>query len=274
MRVNTNVVGISSRSKLEKNITDLDRQNRSLATGDRIYRAAIDPAGLSISEGMRARIRSSSQAQRNATDSISLIQVAEGSLSSVQSMASRMKELALQSANDTLGNEERGLVDSEFQQMKREIKRIILASEFNGQKILDRNAGIYEFQVGINSDGAGDRVSYDMGSVLSSAEKVSLGSASVRTKAGSQASLSEIDRMLTEVSGARAFLGATQTRMQSTIQNLSVSRENTAVSNSRIRDTDVAKATAERAISSIKTSASTNVVAQTNKLPEEVKRLL
>ncbi len=274
MRVATNVVGINSRSKLEKNISDLDRQNRSLATGDRIYRAANDPSGLVISEGMRSKMRSSSQAQRNAGDSISLIQVAEGSLSSVQSMAARMKELALQSANDTLGSKERAFVDSEFQQMKREIKRIILASEFNGKKILDRNAGLYEFQVGINSDGAGNRVSYDMGKVLRSAEKVSLGSASVRTKAGSQASLPQVDQMLAELGGARAFLGATQSRMESTIQNLSVSRESTAASHSRIRDTDVAKATAERAISSIKTTASTSVVTQTNKLPEEVKRLL
>ncbi len=274
MRIATNIVAINSRAKLDNNIRDVDKQSRSLATGDRIYRAANDPAGLIISESMKSRIRSFGQAQRNANDSISLIQVAEGSLSSVQGMAARMKELALQSANDTLGADQRAMVDSEFQQMKREIKRIITATQFNGKKILDRNAGLYEFQVGINSNGQGERISYDMGKVLSSADKVSLGSASVRTKAGAMSSIPEVDEMLQEVSGARAFLGATQSRMQATIQNLGVSRQNTAAANSRIRDTDVADATAKKAISSIKTNASTGFLAQANTLPGKAEELL
>lgn len=274
MRVNTNVVAINSRAKLDNNIRDVDQQSRSLATGDRIYRAANDPSGLIISESMKSRIRSFGQAQRNANDSISLIQVAEGSLSSVQEMAARMKELAMQSATDTIGADQRAMVDSEFQQMKREVKRIISGTQFNGQKILDRNAGLYEFQVGINSNGVGERVSYDMSKVLSSADKVSLGSASVRTKAGAMATLSEVDDMLEEVSGARAFLGATQSRMQSTIQNLAISSENTAAANSRIRDTDVADATAKKAISSIKTDASTGFLAHANSLPGKVAGLI
>lgn len=274
MRVNTNVVAINSRAKLDNNIRDVDKQSRSLATGDRIYRAANDPSGLIISESMKSRIRSFGQAKRNANDSISLIQVAEGSLSSVQGMAARMKELAMQSATDTIGADQRAMVDSEFQQMKREIKRIISGTQFNGQKILDRNAGLYEFQVGINSNGEGQRVSYDMSKVLSSAEKVSLGSASVRTKAGAFASLNEVDDMLEEVSGARAFLGATQSRMQSTIQNLSISSENTSAANSRIRDTDVADATAKKAISSLKTDASTGFLAHANTLPGKIAGLI
>lgn len=274
MRIRTNVVGINSRAKLDNNIRDLEKADRSLASGDRIYQAANDPAGLIISESMRSRVRSFGQAQRNANDSISLIQVAEGSLTEIQSMAARMKELALQSANDTLNDETRSYVDGEFQEMKTEIRRIISGSQFNGRKILDRNAGLYEFQVGINSNGKGERISYDMSKVLSSAERVSLGSATVRTKHGAMATISKVDDMLEEVSGARAFLGATQSRVQATIQNLGVSRENTAAANSRIRDTDVAQATAQRAISSIKTEASTAFLGHANGLSGKAKTLL
>lgn len=274
MRVSTNVVAINSRAKLDKNIQEVDKQSRNLATGDRINKAAYDPAGLIISESMRSRIRSYGQAQRNANDSISMIQVAEGSLSSIQEMAVRMKELAMQSSTDTVGADQRAMVNSEFQQMKREIQRIVEASQFNGRKILDRNAGVYEFQVGINSNGAGERVSYDMSKVISSSKKVSLGSASVSNKYGAREALTKVDEMLQEVSGARAFLGATQTRVQSTIQNLLVSQENTAAANSRIRDTDVAKATAQKAISSLKTNASAGFLAHANTLPGKAKELL
>lgn len=274
MRVSTNVVGINSRAKLDNNIREVEKADRSLASGDRIYQAANDPAGLIISESMRSRIRSTGQAKRNANDSISLIQVAEGSLTEIQNMAARMKELALQSSNDTLNDENRAYVDGEFQEMKTEIRRIIRASQFNGRKVLDRNAGLYEFQVGINSNGQGERISYDMSKVLRSAEKVSLGSASVSNKFGARAAISKVDEMLEEVSGARAFLGATQTRIQATIQNLGVSEENTAAANSRIRDTDVAKATAQRAISSLKTDASTSFLAHANTLPGKAKQLI
>lgn len=274
MRINTNPVAINSRGKLDNNIRELDKESRKIATGDRIHRAAYDPAGLIISEGMRSRIRSYGQASRNANDSISMIQVAEGSLSSIQSMAARMKELALQSANDTMNSETRAMVDTEFQQMKREIRRIVEATQFNGQKILDRNAGVYEFQVGINSNGAGERVSYDMSKVISSSKKVSLGSASVGNKFGARSAIADVDSMLQEVSGARAFLGATQTRVQSTIQNLLISQENTASANSRIRDTDIADSVAKKAIASIKTDASTAFLGHANGLTEKAKQLI
>lgn len=274
MRVKTNVVAINSRAKLGRNIRELDKESRKIATGDRILRAAYDPAGLSISEGMRSRIRSYGQASRNANDSISMIQVAEGSLSSIQNMAARMKELALQSANDTMNAESRAMVDAEFQEMKKEIRRIVEASQFNGQKILDRNAGVYEFQVGINSDGAGQRVRYDMSKVISSSKKVSLGSASVNNKFGARSAISQVDSMLQEVSGARAFLGATQSRVQSTIQNLAISQENISSANSRIRDTDIADSTAKQAVASLKTNASTSMLAQANGITEKAKQLI
>lgn len=274
MRIKTNVVALNSKAKLDKNIEELDKESRKLATGDRINKAAYDPAGLIISESMRSKIRSYGQAKRNANDSISLIQVAEGSLSTIQSMAGRMKELALQSSNDTMNAENRAMIDSEFQQMKREIRRIVEATQFNGRKILDRNAGLYEFQVGINSNGQGERVSYDMSKVISSSKKVSLGTASVRNKFGARDALDEVDSMLQEVSGARAFLGATQTRVQSTVQNLLVSQENTAAANSRIRDTDVAESTAKKAAASIRTEASTAFLGHANGLSEKAKQLI
>jgi flagellin len=259
---------------LDRNLQDVEGQNRSLATGDRIYQAAVDPSGLIISENMRSRIRSFGQAQRNASDTVSLIQVAEGGLSEIQNMAIRLKELALQAANDTLGDVDRGRSNVEFQQLKREIKRIIKVSEFNGRKLLDGSGGKYEFQVGIHDNEGVDQVQYDMSKLLRSADQVSLSTAKISSKGSSLAVLPQIDKMLTEVSGARAFLGGIQNRVESTIANLQTSKINISDSNSRIRDTDVAKATSERAVSQIKTDAATGFLGHANTLPGRVAKLI
>ena len=272
--VRTNTVAINSKAKLDRNLQDLERQNRSLATGDRINEAAIDPSGLIISEGMRSRIRSMGQAQRNANDTISLVQVAEGGLAEIQNMAVRLRELAIQSANDTLGDEDRGRSNIEFQQLKREVKRIIKTSEFNGRKLLDGSGGKFEFQVGIHDNEGVDQVNYDMSNLLRSADQVSLSNGSIINKGQSMAMLPKIDKMLTEVSGARAFLGGVQNRVQSTVANLQTSRINTSAANSRIRDTDVADATAKRAVSQIKTEASTGFLGHANALPGKVAKLI
>ncbi len=272
--VRTNTVAINSKAKLDRNLQDLERQNRSLATGDRINEAAIDPSGLIISEGMRSRIRSMGQAQRNANDTISLVQVAEGGLAEIQNMAIRLRELAIQSANDTLGDEDRGRSNIEFQQLKREVKRIIKTNEFNGRKLLDGSAGKFEFQVGIHDNEGVDQVHYDMSNLLRSADQVSLSNGSIINKGQSMAMLPKIDKMLTEVSGARAFLGGVQNRVQSTVANLQTSRINTSAANSRIRDTDVADATAKRAVSQIKTEASTSFLGHANSLPGKVANLI
>lgn len=272
--IRSNPTALNAQNKLGNNINDLDRQNRSLATGDRLYQAANDPSALVISEGMRSRIRSLGQATRNANDSISMIQVAEVGLSSIQEMGIRLKELALQTANDTLGDEDRGRANVEFQQLKKEIKRVIKESNFNGRKLLDGSGGQFDFQIGIHNDPKVDQVNYDMSRLLRSADKVSLGSNSITTKNGSLSVLPAIDRMMTEVSGARAFLGGVQNRVQSTVSNLQVFRENTEASNSRIRDTDIAKATADRAVTRIKTNASTGFLSHAKTLPARAMDLL
>lgn len=274
MRVKTNVSAINSRNKLESNIKDLDRANRDLATGDRITQAAFDPSGLSISESMKSKIRSYGQAERNANDSISLIQTAEGGLTTIQSMAARMKELALQSANDTLSLEDRARVDTEFQQMKTEVKRVIETSEYNGRKVLDGSTGVLEFQVGIHNNSPGQKLRYDMSKLLRNSDQVSLSGASVRSKLGSQSAIPEINKMLKEVSGARAALGAIQARVQSVVSNIQVSKESTSSANSQIRDTDVAKAAAAKAISNIKTDASTASLAQSNVMGSRATQLI
>jgi len=272
--VRTNTVAINSKAKLDRNLQEVEKENRSLATGDRINQAAVDPSGLIISEGMRSRIRSMGQAQRNANDAISLIQVAESGLGEIQNMGVRLKELALQAANATLGDEDRGRANIEFQQLKREIKRIISSSEFNGRKLLDGASGKFDFQLGIHNDAKVDQINYDMGHLMRSADQVSLSTASITSKGQSMAVLPQIDHMLDEVSGARAFIGAMQNRMQSTASNIEVSKINTSDSKSRIRDTDVAKATAKRAISQLKADASTGFLAHANTLPGRVVKLV
>ncbi len=274
VRVSTNVVSINSRAKLDKNIHDLDKASRALSTGDRINQAANDPAGLIISEGMKARIRSYGQAQRNANDSISIIQVAEGALAGIQDMANRMKELAMQAANDTLGAEDRAYVNGEYQQMKTEIRRILSATKFGGRKVLDTSAGNYQFLVGIHKEADANLISYDMSKVIRSTEKLSLAGSAVSTKTGSQSAISEVDLAINEISNARAWLGATQSRIGATMQNLSHSQENMSAANSRIRDADYAKQTAIKAISQLKTDASTGFLQHANNLPDQATRLL
>lgn len=216
-------------------------EDSKLSSGDRIVSSAVDPAGLAISEVMRSKIRSNYQAERNSNDSISLMQVAEGSIGTMQQMGSRLRELAMQAATDTLGESERSVIDSEFQQLKQEIERLTVSTMFNGNHVIKSDSSKYDLQIGVNGLESQDRIRYDMGKVMDSSNNFGIGNVSLRTKYGAQESLSKIDRMMSDMSSSRAELGSMGSRITSVIQNLQVSRENLSASNSKIRDADIAK---------------------------------
>ncbi len=262
-----------AQGKLENNIKDRDRESTRLSSGDRIFRPAYDPSGLVISEGMRTRIRSFGQAERNANDSISLIQLAEGALSTVHSVGARMKELAIQSATDTYSDEERALIVNEFDNMKSEVSRILKTTTFNGKKVLDGSTH-FDFQIGIHNEEGIDRVTYDLKKILKLVGRLSLSGASVATKQASFSSLPKIDKMLNELSRTRATLGSMQHRVNSIVTNLQHSQENTAAANSRIRDTNVAKAASEKVKADLKTGSAVQWLAKGNKMPERVYKLI
>ncbi len=274
LRINTNVSSIAAQRMLGQTTNRLNSNFRKLSSGERITRSADDAAGLAISEKLKAQIRGIRQARRNADDGISLIQTAEGGLSEVSNIVIRLRELAIQSASDTVGDTERGFSNIEFQQLKDEMQRIAQSSDFNGRKLLDGSGGQVEIQVGIHNDAFNDRITYDASKISSTLEELGLTGEAVSSKEAAQLSLSKLDDALVQINGSRAELGALQNRLTSVVQTLGVTEENFSQANSRIRDVDVASETADMAKNQILAQAGTSVLAQANQAPNFALKLL
>ncbi len=274
LRINTNVSSLSAQRSLGQTSLRLNDSLRKLSSGERITRAGDDAAGLAISENLKAEIRGIRQARRNANDGVSMIQTAEGALNEVSNIVIRLRELAVQAASDTIGNTERGFTDIEFQQLKEEIDRIARSTEFNGSNLLDGSGGVLEFQIGIRNDPVLDRLRYDGTAADATLASLGLSAESVSTKQGSQVALAKLDDALVQVNGVRADLGATQNRLQSTVNNLSVFDENLSAAKSRVRDVDVAEETAELARNNILVQSGVSVLAQANQFPNIALKLL
>jgi flagellin len=263
-RINTNVSSIAAQRALSVNTRETESNLSKLSSGSRITKAADDAAGLAISEKLKANIRSLKQADRNANDGISMVQTAEGGLNETSSILTRMRELAMQTSSDTVGDTERAMSNMEYQNLKLELERISQVTEFNGKKLLNGEGGKYDFQIGANNDSFQDRISYDAGQANSRMDNLGITELDVSTKEGSQESLAAVDSAIEKVSGQRAFLGGIQNRLVSTSNNLQVSVENMSAANSRIRDVDYAEATATKAKNDILGAAGTSVLAQAN----------
>jgi flagellin len=245
LRINTNVAALNGQRQIAITKLGLDKSLERLASGSRINHSADDAAGLAISENLRANIRGMRQAKRNSQDGVSLIQVSEGGISEVSNILIRLRELAIQAASDTIGDNERGYVDREFQSLKAEVERIANATEFNSTPLLNGRAGLMEIQVGIRNNPALDRIVYNGDKADVTLEALKLGGESVATKQSAQLSLAAIDDGLNRVNSVRAELGALQNRLQSTINSQMISDENMSAANSRIRDTDMAEEVSE-----------------------------
>jgi flagellin len=272
----TNVASQNAQRNLNTTQMALAESIGRLSSGMRINKAADDAAGLGISENLKSDLRSLAQAQRNANDGISLTQVAEGAMNEMGGLVTRMRELAVQSANSTLGSTERGYIQTEFSQLRDEINRISAVTEFNGQKLVDGSASAgLSFQVGMQNT-ANDRLSMSVtrlaASTLGSTLKVA--SATLSTVTGAQNALAAFDKAIEQLSTARSKVGAVQNRMQVTISNLSVAQENLSAANSRIRDVDVAAETSVLTKSQILSQAGIAVLAQANQLPNSALSLL
>ena len=263
-RINTNVASLQAQTSLGKVNRESEASFSKLSSGERITKSADDAAGLAISEKMKAEIRSSQQATRNANDGISMIQVAEGGLNETSNILTRLRELAMQSASDTVGDSERQMTNLEYQNLKSEMDRISQVTEFNGKKLLNGEGDKYDFQVGSGNSDSEDRISFDAASLNASTGSIGIEGADVSSKQGAQDSLAQVDSAIEKVSSQRAVLGATQNRLTSTVSNLEVYSENMSAANSRIRDVDYAEETAKQARNSIISAAGTSVLAQAN----------
>jgi flagellin len=273
-RINTNVSSLAAQRSLGVNNREAESVLNKLSSGSRITKAADDAAGLAISEKMKSGIRSMKQADRNANDGISLVQTAEGGLNEVSSILTRMRELAVQTASDTVGDGERDMSNLEYQNLKLELDRISQVTEFNGKKLLNGEGDTYDFQIGINNDSFQDRITYDAKQVNSRLDSLGVSELDVSSKTGSQESLGALDSAIEKVSGQRAFLGAIQNRLVSTSNNLQVNVENLSAANSRIRDVDYADATAQKARNDILAAAGTSVLAQANMSSQNALKLI
>jgi flagellin len=273
----TNVASLNAQRNLTATQSALASSVGRLSSGMRINTASDDAAGLGISENLKANIRSMAQAQRNANDGISMSQVAEGSMSDIQGIVSRMRELSVQSANATLGDTERGYIQTEFLQLSTEINRISAVTDFNGQKLLDGSASTgLTFQIGIQNT-ANDRLAMSITKLTTStlgSTSLHIASASLSTAAKAQSAIGAFDKAIQQLSQARAKVGATQNRMTVTVSNLAATQENLTAANSRIRDVDVASESANLTKSQILSQAGRAVLAQANQLPQSALSLL
>jgi flagellin len=261
IRINTNIASLNTQRHLYNSTTSFQKSMEKLSSGLRINRAGDDAAGLAISEGLKADIRSLDQAGRNAADGISMIQTGEGAMDEISNILVRMKELAEQSATGTLGDTERGYLDAEYTALTEEIDRIANGTEFNGVQLLDGTGGSVDIQVGITS-GANSQVAIDLASAMDSATLTT--TTGIDSAANALLAMDEIDVAIAAVSSNRADFGAVQNRLESSIRNIGMTAENLSAANSRIRDVDVAKETATMTSFQILQQAGVSVLSQAN----------
>ncbi len=273
LRINTNVASLNAQRHLFNTTNNFNKSMEKLSSGMRINRSGDDAAGLAISEGLKSDIRALDQAARNAADGISLVQVAEGSMDELSNILLRMRELAEQAATETLGDSERSYLDQEFQELVSEIDRISATAEFNGITLLDGDAGTLDVQVGIGTDVNTSAVSIDLSNAVDAAflgmdPADPLTSLMPQgTEEGGERARAMIGVITTasgEISQMRAGFGAAQNRLETSIRNISMTAENLAAANSRIRDVDVAKETSTMTSLQILQQAGVSVLSQAN----------
>lgn len=263
-RISTNIASVNAQRNLGDSQSKVANSMAQLASGSRINKSADDAAGLAISENLKSQIRSTRQANRNAQDGVSLVQTAEGGLNEISSIVTRLRELGIQAASDTIGDTERGFINKEVQQLKSEMQRIAQVTKWGSTGLLDGSSPTYDFQVGINNDDFSDRISFVATENVATIDALGISGVDYTSKEGAQTALGELDKAQEMVNGMRANLGALQNRLTSTITNLGVAEENLSAANSRIRDTDVAASTAEMTRNQILLQASTSTLAQAN----------
>lgn len=274
MRVTTNVAAINAQRNLVGSQRAMGKSMGQLASGSRINIAADDAAGLAISEKLKSSIRSAAQAQRNANDGISMVQTAEGGLNEISNIVTRLRELGIQAASDTVGAVERGFLDKEVQQLKSEIQRIASVTTWGTTKLLDGSSPTFDFQVGIFNNETEDRISFQASENIANLDALQLGDLDYTTKEGAQNALTQLDVAQDHANGIRANLGALQNRLTSTVDNLGVAQENMSAANSRIRDTDVAMASSEMVRNNILLQAGTSTLAQANQVNQLALKLI
>lgn len=304
LRVRTNIQSLTAQRNMGASTKSQMRHMEKLSSGKRINKAADDAAGLAIAEGFNADTRSLNQARRNATDAVSMIQVAEGGLEEISNIMIRLRELSIQSASDTIGVRERAYLNKEYMAMKDEIDRIALSTEFNGTRLLtgnkavpdelvaDHNFSPLEIQVGkdyypgadsldepnpinvLRLDFSHFNATTDGDGSLNLGRSTDEDGTRIDSKQGAQQSLDRIDKAMTMIQEFRSSMGAVQNRLESTDRNIDTAVTNLSAAQSRIMDADFAKESASMTQANILQQAGASVLAQANQLPQIALKLL
>ena len=274
LRIATNIAS----QNVQKNLKDVSNagnaQLEKLSSGKRITKASDDAAGLAISTNLEAQTKGLRQATRNANDGISLVQTAEGGLNETTNILTRLRELTIQAASDTVGETERGFLDKEYQQLTKEVDRIAESTVFNGTQLLNgQGKGSMDFQVGAFS-GEQNRITFESGESDASASSIGVSGTSITEKDSALDAIQNVDQAIEKVSGQRANLGSIQSRLQSTVKNLEVQTINQDSARSVIQDVDVAEASAGLASTTVVKNAAVSTLAQANQIPNSALRLI
>jgi flagellin len=274
LRIATNIASQSVQKNLKEVSSAGNSELERLSSGKRITKAADDAAGLAIATNLEAQTRGLRQATRNANDGVSLVQTAEGGLNETSNILVRLRELTIQAASDTVGDQERGFLDKEYQQLTKEIDRISESTTFNGTNLLNgEGKGSMDFQVGAFA-GEQNKIVFDSNETNSSAESIGVSGTAINSKDDALTSIATVDSALEKVSGQRANLGSIQSRLQSTIKNLEVQTINQDSARSVIQDVDVAEASAKLASNGVVKNAAVSTLSQANNIPNSALRLI
>ncbi len=271
-RITTNLPSLTAQRYLGLAQKQTENSLSAIASGSRVTSPGNDAAGFAISEVLRGQIGGTRTAKQNAIAASSMIQTAEGALNEQNNILIRLRELGVQAASDSIGDEEREYLDIEFQQLTQEFDRIAESTRYGHRQLLAGSGESFEFQVGANG-GSEDTIEYKM-DTNTTASKVGISGLSVSDQSDARSSLENIDEAVMKVSGARAGLGAIQSRLQHAEDHLSVMEEGLRIARSNIVDTDIAEESAKLTQSQVLQEAGISVLAQANTNAARVTRLL
>ncbi|HEX2957979.1 MAG TPA: flagellin [Chitinispirillaceae bacterium] len=283
MRINHNISSMSAMNSLFKTGRDMNKSLEKLSTGLRINRSSDDAAGLAISENLRAQVRGIAQAQRNALDGTSMLQIAEGAANEISDILQRMRELSIQSANDTLTSVERGYADEEFGNLRDEINRIASVTNYNGVDLISSTPGRFgssgasnntTFWIDAGSTVGTDSITITIDTLTTTSLGTNLNTATLASQSTARTAIQSIDTAINSVNSTRANIGAYVNRLEHAINNLMVSETNQAAAESMIRDVDFAHESAQFTKNQILMQSGTAMLAQSNSIPQSVLSLL
>ncbi|MCT1902143.1 flagellin [Oceanobacillus sojae] len=269
MRINNNVMAFTIYHNMNNHFAMAQKSMLRIASGQRINSAADDPAGLAISEKMRAQIRGLNMAIRNTQDGISLLQTAEGAVNETHAILQRMRELSVKAANGTYSDSDREILQDEINQLREELTRIGRDTEFNTQSLVDGSFTNKRIQVGAN---AGQYVEISIGDVRAAA--LGVDEIDISTQEGADEAIGILDKAIKRASSQRSSLGAIQNRLEHTINNLSNTVMNLTQAESRIRDADIAKEMMLYTKHSLLAQVAMAMLAQANQQPQMILQLL